>query len=413
MISGIFINRIALSGFIRSSASHREILIRVVLIAFCLGLWFGILYAFLVVLLVLAWLLDGGHKKLWLLLKEPLVQAIGIFCCLLLLGLFWAETFLEGRHKWTKYLLLLIYIPFLSLLNQQRLPWVMGATGAGFGLVLLGGLYAWLVEQQQGIPLFNMTYLTFSALLGTASVFLCCCACMSRNRMLQILFFSLALVFLYLQFQQSARSFLLATLATQVIVLMIYFRVSLRTLAQITGSVLLVVIAFAYTSPVISERWLQARLDFENIRLGQYNNSIGYRLALWDVGLQGIAEKPFLGHGTGMPEWYFDQAVVHYKNGIYANLPMFQQTSHYHNDWIEIGMHLGALGITSFMYLLWAWYRVLAQNRLDLPAVAMVSFVFFSGLTETFLVFARMPVFLLVITAIAVSWQRLRLNPVA
>lgn len=402
-----------MSGFIRLSAFHREMLIRVVLIAFCLGLWFGILYVFLVVLLVLAWLMDDGHKKIGSLLKEPLVRAIGIFCCLLLLGLLWAETFLEGRHKWIKYLLLLIYIPFLSLLNQQRLPWAIGAAGAGFCLVLLGGLYTWLVEQQQGIPLFNMSYLTFSALLGTASVFLCCCACMSRNRMLQMLFFLLALVFLYLQFQQSARSFLLVTLATQVIVMLIYLRVSLRILARIAGSVLLVVITFAYTSPIISERWQQARLDFENIRLGQYNNSIGYRLALWDVGLQGIAEKPFLGHGTGTPERYFDQSVAHYKNGIYANLPLFQQTSHYHNDWIEIGMHLGVVGIMSFMYLLWTWYRTLAQSRLVLPAIAMVSFVFFSGLTETFLIFARMPVFLLVITAIAVSWQRLRLSPVA
>lgn len=384
-------------------------LIRSVLVAFCIGLWFSILYTLLVVLLVLAWLLDDGHRRLWSLLKEPLVRAIGIFCFFLLLGLFWAETFAEGRHKWTKYLLLLTYIPFLGLLNRQRLPWATGAAGTGFCLVLFAGLHAWLVEQQQGIPLFNMTYLTFSALLGIGSVFLCCCACMSRNRIIQILFFSLALVLLFLQFQQSARSFLLATLVTQMTVLVIYFRVSLRAVAQIAGLLVLVAIVFAYTSPVISERWAQARFDFENIRQDYYDNSIGYRLALWDVGLQGIAEKPFFGHGTGAPEQYFDQTVVYYKNGIYANLPIFQQTSHYHNDWIEIGMHLGMMGIASFMYLLWAWYRTLEQNRMSLPAIAMVSFVFFSGLTETFLIFARMPVLLLVITAIAVSWQKSRL----
>ncbi len=384
-------------------------LIRSVLVAFCIGLWFGILYAFLVVLLVLVWLLDDGHRKLWSLLKEPLVQAIGIFCFFLLLGLFWTETFPEGRHKWTKYLLLLIYIPFLGLLNRQRLPWVMGATGVGFCLVLFAGLHAWLVEQQQGIPLFNMTYLTFSALLGVGSIFLCCCACMNRNSIIQILFFSLALVLLFLQFQQSARSFLLATLVTQTIVLVIYFRVSLRAVAQIAGLLALVAIVFTYTSPVVSERWAQARVDFENIRLGHYNNSVGYRLALWDVGLQGIAEKPFFGHGTGAPEQYFDQTVAYYKSGIYANLPVFQQTSHYHNDWIEIGMHLGMTGMVSLMYLLWAWYRTLEQNRMSLPAIAMVSFVFFSGLTETFLIFARMPVLLLVVTAIVVSWQKSRL----
>lgn len=380
----------------------REIVIRTVLVAFCAGLWFGLLYAVLVPLLIMAWLLDGGLKRWRSLIAQPLVVVTGVFCLLLLLGLCWSETVLEGRHKWAKYLLLLTYIPFFGLLNASRLPWVVAATSVGYGLVLLVGLHAWFVEQQQGIPQLNMSYLTASALLGVGSVVLCCGACLSRKKSLQALLVTLALVLLYLQFQQSARGFLLATVMTLMILFVQYYQVSLRVVLATSGVLLGVVVLFGAISPVLSERWWQAGQDFGHIQQGHYDNSIGYRLALWDVGLHGIAEKPLLGHGTGMPERYFDRTVVHYKDGLYADLPAFQTTSHYHNDWIEIGMHLGLLGITAYAYLLFVWYRTFKRCGLDLPATAMVSFVLLSGLTETFLIFARMPVLLLVITAIAV-----------
>jgi len=69
-------------------------------------------------------------------------------------------------------------------------------------------------------------------------------------------------------------------------------------------------------------------------------------------------------------------------------------------------MQLGALGILSLMYLLWAWFWTFKKNCMVLPGIAMVSFIVLSGMTETFLIFARMPVFLLVMTAIAVCWQK-------
>ncbi|MCB1936266.1 MAG: O-antigen ligase family protein [Nitrosomonas sp.] len=395
-----------LLGFDRLTAFQRELFIRSVLIFFCVGLWFGSLYTVLIILLLIAWQLDGDAQTFKELLKEPFVQAIIILCSGLLLGLIWSETSLTGRHKWAKYLLLLTYIPFMALLNKQRLPWVIGAVIAGYCLILFVGLYAWYAEQEQGVPAFDMTYLTFSAMLGIGSIVFICSACMCRHKMVQAVYSVAALLLLYLQFHQGARGFLLATLLTLVFVLINHFRLTLRTVSIIAVALALIAAIFSYASPTIQNRWVQARLDLEHMQQGNYNNSIGYRIALWDVGIYGIAEKPILGHGTGMPERYFDQTVVHYKNGIYADLPAFQTTSHYHNDWIEMGMQLGALGIVSLLYLLWAWYRTFARNQLILPGIALVIFVVLSGMTETFLIFARMPVLLLVITAIVVSWQK-------
>jgi O-antigen ligase len=41
-----------------------------------------------------------------------------------------------------------------------------------------------------------------------------------------------------------------------------------------------------------------------------------------------------------------------------------------------------------------------------LLGAGLVSYVFLAGLTDAFLIFSRMPVLLLVITAIAMRWQQ-------
>ena len=376
------------------------------MIVFCAGLWFSVLYKFIVVFLILAWLLDDRPSSFASIIKEPLVQAIFVLCAVLLLGLLWSDVSLEGRNKWTKYFLLLVYIPFFALLNKQRLPWVIGAVLAGYCLVLFTGLYVWRVEKELGIPVFNMTYLTFSAMLGVGSVLACCFACMNRNKIVQICLVILSLVLLYLQFHQGARGFLLATVLTQLALIVIYFRVTFYALSGVVTMLLLVTIFFVHTNPVAQERWMQAGFDFEKMHQGDFSSSIGYRFGFWDVGFHGIAEKPLLGHGTGTPERYFEQTITQFKGGIYKDLPKFHPTSHYHNDWIEIGMQLGALGIMVFLFLFWAWFQAFKRNGLTLLGMGIMSFIGLSGLTETFMIFGRMPVFLLVITAIIICWQR-------
>lgn len=389
------------------TAGQWECLAKISLAIFSACLWFSSLYKFIVPLLVLTWLLDTHAAKFrQMLIEEPLVQAIVILCAIMLLGLLWSDAPMEGRHKWRKYFLLLVYIPFLGLLNRERLPCVIGALFTGYCFVLSVGLYEWIVENEQGIPVFNMSYLKFSSMLGLGCIIACYLASLNRSRMVQGVLGACALVLLYFQFHQSARGFLLATLITLAIFFFAYFRVTIRKLIGTASLLFLVVILFASISPVLHERLEKAEQDFEQIRQDSYNNSIGYRIAIWDVGVHAIVQRPFFGYGTGMPESHFDQIVVNYKGGIYKDLPSFVQTSHYHNDWIEIGMHVGLLGIVSLMFLFWAWYQTFKRCQLTLFGIAMLSFVFLAGLTEVFFIFGRMPVVMLVVTAIMVCWQK-------
>jgi O-antigen ligase len=169
---------------------------------------------------------------------------------------------------------------------------------------------------------------------------------------------------------------------------------------------MLTISLFSIVSPVFEERIAQVKQDIEQLQQGNYSTSLGYRLALWDVGLGGIAKRPLFGHGTGMPDSYFENEVVTYKGGIYKDLPNFHKTTHYHNDWIEIGMHIGAVGILALMFFMWGWYQTFKVHHHPILGIALVSYIFLAGLTDTFIIYSRISTLLLVITAITVCWDK-------
>lgn len=386
----------------------RERLVRFVLMFYGVGLFYKAMFYPAITLLVLAWIMSGGLSRFGQLLQEPLVKAILILCVCLLAGTLWSDAPLEGRHKWIKYLLLLSYLPFFGLLCERgrRVCWALEGLLAGMGLVLVFGIYQWMVDRTLGIPVLELSYLAFSAIQGAAAIFSAYFACVCRNRTMRGLLLIVTLALLFLQFQQGARGFLLATLLSLSILVCRYFWSNLR---KFSGLMLLLVIlagCFTYFSPVMQDRWVQMQLDFAKIQQDDYNSSIGYRLAMWDVGLYGISQRPWWGHGTGAPERYFNQTIRHYKKGIYQNLPDFQPYSHFHNDWIEIGMHLGLVGIFALLYLLWAWYETWKRAGLMTLGITLTSFIILSGLTDTFMLFNRMPVMLLAVTAVIVCWHK-------
>jgi O-antigen ligase len=213
-------------------------------------------------------------------------------------------------------------------------------------------------------------------------------------------------VLLLIQFGQHGRGPLLATLLAGILLIFMNYKTEKKALWSITASLVIVMVVFAYGSNGLQDRLAQVQAEVKLSQQGKYDTSLGYRLAIWDVGLHGILEHPFVGHGTGTPESYFEKTAATYKGGIYKDLPKYLATSHYHNDWIEIGMHTGALGIGAFTFLLWSWYQTLKSCRLPILGAALVCFIFLSGLTDSFALYSKIPTLLLVITAIAVSWQK-------
>ncbi|WP_244070971.1 O-antigen ligase [Nitrosomonas sp. PY1] len=387
-------------------SNWQEILIRSTLVLVGLGLWNSALGLIFFPLLVVAWIVDGGLLRFHQTIQEPLVQALLLLCLLLVLGLSWGEQFEDNRMKWLKYFKLLIFVPYYSLLNRERLFWALAGLLFGYAAVLILGTYQSIALGIQGVPLLSMSYLSFSAILGVGFVTLIGISYMNRSLLVQASLWVLALAILLLQFHQNSRVFLCAAVVATVVMFFCYYRTQRLRLVAILLSLLVVVGIFASSSKVFQERWIQIKKDFEWMQQGHYDSSLGYRIAMWDVGLHGIAEKPLLGHGTGVAAGYFEKTIKSYKEGRYQDLPKFQGTAHYHNDWIEIGMHLGLLGISALIFLFWSWYRTFEKNNFTILGVGLISYMLVAGLAETLLVFSKVLLFLLMMTAIIMHWRK-------
>ena len=211
---------------------------------------------------------------------------------------------------------------------------------------------------------------------------------------------------LFMQFNQNGRALLLATLVSSGFLLFLLHRKEIRKLLVATAALLVAIVFFAYSSDGFQQRLVQARSDIELSKQGKYDTSLGYRFAIWDVGLHGIGEQPVWGHGTGMAAPYFDKTVETYKGGLYKDLTNFVKTYHYHNDWIEIGMQMGTLGMLAYAFFLWSWFRTLKIYRLSIPGTAFMCFIVLFGLTDVLVIFRQNVYLLLVITAIGVAWQK-------
>ncbi|WP_240142190.1 O-antigen ligase family protein [Nitrosomonas sp. GH22] len=389
--------------------SWRELLVRFVLVFFCLALWPSGLVYWGIGLLVVAWLVDGGLSRFPDLLKEPLIQGVLVFCGVWGVGLLWSDFSVSLTGRWEKYFILLIIIPFFSLLNKERLPWVTGALISGYlGVVVLGG-YQYAVLGEQGISLFGMSYLNFSSALGIGVILAVYGGWVTLSRMrwfLSALLWITALLLLFLQFRENARGILLSTVMILLLMFCLRYQVKGKVLASYLASIIAVTVLFAASSDVFHKRLEAIGSDLQLFQQGHYQTSVGYRLAIWDIGLHGLVDAPVIGHGSGMAKHYLQNSFMSYKEGIYQDLPEFHEAKHFHNELIEIGVHLGLLGILAFIFLLWCWFKTFKQHQMALLGGAIVCFTFLSGLTDTFLLYSRIPPFLLAVTAIAVCWQR-------
>ncbi|ABB73726.1 O-antigen ligase [Nitrosospira multiformis ATCC 25196] len=391
---------------IYEARAWQEVAAKFVLLFFGIALWSKWLSLGTGILLTFIWILDSGPRRLGQIIREPLVLGILLLCAVVAVGLLWADYPEAGRMKWRRYFGFLVFIPFLSLLNRHRLPWAIAGLLTGYIIVLLSGVYQWAVSGVQGIPPLNISYLVFSSLLGIGVILLLYLATAIGEIKWKCVLGLGSLFLLLIQFGQYGRGPLLATLLAVFLMVFLTYKTERKALLGIIASLTIVVAVLVYGSNSFQARLEQVEVEAKLSQQGKYDTSLGYRLAMWDVGLHGILEHPFFGHGTGMPESYFEKTVATYKGGIYRDLPQYVGASHYHNDWIEIGMHTGALGILAYGFFLWSWFQTLRAHRLPVLGAALVFFIFLSGLTDTFALYSKIPTFLVVITAIAIAWQK-------
>ena len=274
------------------------------------------------------------------------------------------------------------------------------------------GIYYRFFLEEQGIPLLKMAYLHFSMMLGVGVILISYLAATSRNKKIGGLLWGFAIFLLFMQFSQDGRGPLLATVPTLVILLFMLYRTHIKKLVGIMAAMIIVIGLLSYNSNNFHERVFEVQSDIELFQQENYENSAGFRLDMWDVGLYAITQRPWFGYGTGMAASAFEQTAETYKGGRYKSLANYQKNIHYHNDWIEMGIYLGTLGLFAYAFLLWGWFQTLQAHKLTTLGIALVCLIFLAGLTDVIFIYSQIPSLLLVITAIAIGWKEAELSKI-
>lgn len=361
------------------------------------------------ILLTLLWVLDKGSfaDRFRQSVREPFVLAILVLCSLLAIGMIWTEYPIYGEHLvWRRYFVYLVFIPYVSLLNRERLPWAVSGFLAGYACVAGMGIFQLMTTGEQGITWIAMSYMEFSSMLGAGFITSVYLAGRAGDQRVKAVLWCLAAVLLLIQFQQHARGPLVATILSAMLLIVIMYGREFRKISGLMATFILLVLVFSWSSDALQKRILRAEQDIALAQANNYSTSLGYRIAVWDIGLHGIMQRPLTGYGTGMAQSYLDRMADTYKDGIYRNAPKFSPTAHFHNDWIDIGMRVGIPGILALAFLLWGWLQTFRKHGLMVLGVALVVFILIFGLTETLVVYRKILTFLLVATALAVGWQK-------
>ncbi len=393
------------SNLTRSISDWRDWAAKVALFIFGVVLWHKGSDIAAGILLILVWILCGGLFQFKSVVKEPLAVAILSFCAVLLLGILWSDYPNSGRFRWGKYLGLMIFIPYLSLLNKDRLAWAVGGLVIGYLGMLLMGLYYQFFLGVSGIPPLKMAYLHYSMGIGVGVLLAIYWAGISENRRMVILMSMVASFLLFIQFNLNGRGPLLATCTTLILLLFLLHRHQLKKLLGILTVVTVMMGAFAYHSSTFQSRFSLIENELVQSEQGENLTSVGYRRAFYEIGLNAIAQRPWFGYGTGMAQKAFAENAEVYQEGRFKDAASFHNL-HYHNDLIEMGVYLGLLGISAYLLLLWGWFQSLRVHGLIILGATLVCFIFMAGLTDVILIYGQIPSLLLVITAIAIVWQR-------
>jgi O-antigen ligase len=214
-----------------------------------------------------------------------------------------------------------------------------------------------------------------------------------------------AFLLLFIQSNLNGRGPLLATCTTIILLFFLLYRHQLKKLLRNLAVMIFMMVAFAYHSSAFQDRFSRVETELVQSEQGMNNTSTGERRAFYEIGLNAISQRPWFGHGTGMAQKSFAELADTYQGGRFKDLANYHHL-HFHNDLIEMGVYLGLLGISAYLFLLWGWFQSLRVRGLTILGATLVCFIFMAGLTDIILIYGQIPSLLLAITAIGIVWQR-------
>ncbi|MCT7375653.1 O-antigen ligase family protein [Chelativorans salis] len=178
-----------------------------------------------------------------------------------------------------------------------------------------------------------------------------------------------------------SRSVWLVMAVVSLAILLVGYR-QLRTLlkGRLIKTVAAIAVIATLSSGVLLSRVESLSANWaEMAENGEYDSSLGLRLALWKVGADRFLERPLLGNGP-----HHTRQLI--ENGLADDFDLSARFTHFHNGFLTLLVETGLIGggavIMLFLLVAWVAIRTLATSREETARFgAIVLLIFFLNYT--------------------------------
>ena len=368
---------------------------------------------------LVVWVIGGYYKQTFRILTKykPFIFLMA-FLFLLSMGILWSNDPRYGKCVVNRYGYLLLIPVFIPIMNRNNFKYVAFALMGGLFLILINSyLIRFNVIHQENphlYPAFKITYQDVSFYLGVLVVGFLYFALhfFERKQNIKAIF---SLVFILTTFYQQisiymqGRGALISMLVAIVVLFIAKYPKHIKKVIPLVFLLIVLVswLAWSY-SPMVKTRFADVYQHILEMKKGNYITSLGERWIYLDVGTAIIAENPFFGIGTGEHKKAFNRLIKNYKEGIYFPILKSTPTYHFHNDYIEIAVQIGLVGLLLYILTMYSLIRILKESTFFPLVIAILTMFWINGLSDVMFVHRVIIYFLAVFLALAISEVRSR-----
>jgi len=332
-------------------------------------------------LLLFFWILEGDFgRKMAKIRLEKVIWFLSLFFVINLLSMFWTADIKEGIYILKFYFaIIVVFITlYTSMKKKYQLPIIFAFLLAMFisEIVSYGVFLGWWTTKYSTpeMPTPFMHHVPYSIFL-VITIFLLLGQILNKRisvslRIFEAIFLLSATANLFIN---GGRTGQLAFIVGLFVFVWSYFGARLKYIIA-TLLVLSTIFFMAYQfSPIFHNRVYKAISDIHKIQKNNLNSSWGSRIAMKIVTINILKEHPFVGVGIGDTRDAYREALNKPEFKKYA---FTKNVHHVHDQYLQIALQSGILGLIPFILLLWSLFTATYNNPLAKATMLAVLTVF-------------------------------------
>lgn len=336
----------------------------------------------LAVLIFALWLLEGGVKEKWLILKkQKIFWLFTALSAIALLSFIWSNSLYDGFYNgktlnglkfWFDKLgyKLLILPVLLTNIDLRLFKQIMSAfLGAMFISELISyGIFFKLWHVGHGTPEDPTPFLhhTYYSAFLIFTIFVALVRFQREEKgWIKLFYLLFALSATVNLFVNGGRTGQLAFIFAAIYFATHFYHLTIKSVAAT-----LVTLALLYTiaynsSPVFKERMQYTQQSLQLMQEGELQTSFGQRVAIWVIATEIIKEHPLLGAGMGSAK----KAIETIQQEKYPDWPYILKLPHIHNQFLQTYLESGLVG---FVLLIMLFYLLFTTNFYEYTVYARI-----------------------------------------